>query len=144
MLRKFGFMMMVLMMVTAWAGMALAACESLSEVRGQKKWGTAHPEGHVYVCIADGANTIADLVIADTTGHLQAVDTVFKSPAPTSITPVLKTVDGITAFTGTAVTNAASGRNRPDVPEGFPGGLTISQTGTFDAGDVWWLVLVFL
>lgn len=145
-MKKCGLMAVLMaVMVVGWVAAAGAACVLNPDKRGFEVYrGYDRPIGLVYVCTATGANTISDTGISNMTGQLQSIDIVFKSPAPTSITPTVKTVDGVTAFTGSAVTDLATGRNRPNVPEGFPGGLIISQAGTFDENDVWWMILTFL
>jgi hypothetical protein len=144
-MKKCGLMaVMMVMMVIGSVAAAGASC-LLTDKRGYEVYrGYDRPIGLLYVCTATGANTIADTAVSNMTGQLQSIDIVFKSPAPDSVTLTVKTVDGITAFTGSAVTSLATGRNRPDVPEGFPGGLIISQAGTFDENDVWWMILTFL
>lgn len=108
--------------------------------------------GLVYKCTVDSENTIADLSDAGVTGQFQVIDIEFTSgdTAPTSVTPVVKTwgvasaTNSVTVFTGTATTNLATGRQKPDVPELITGGIKIAFTVVADAEDIFYVVLGML
>lgn len=118
--------------------MCMLMCVHVS-VFAAGSWGTAEvrksvldgrnlsPMAVAYEFTGDAANGSVP-VLTDTTigGKIVAIDYEFGSPVPNSVLLVIKSIAGLTLYTGTAVT--ASGRVVPAAPIFINAGMTYTVT----------------
>lgn len=142
-MKKYLWMWMLVVAVMLFTSAAHAACVAAGIRNRQLIYPLNRPIGVAYTCTADSLNTVTDTTIVGMTGQLQSMDIIIPgSNAPTSVTPTVKTVDGVSAYSGTEAT--ATGRQAPDKPQAFSNGVTISQVIAGASGCTWTVVLNFL
>jgi len=127
------------------ASWASAACTIVGDVPTVEE-DSDYPYAIKLHCVADDANTITAFGITPFAGYFLGADIAFtSSKEPTSVTPTVTTYTGsVTVMTGSAVTSAATGRNKVDTPEPMYDGLKLTQAVTCDATDEWDVYLIFM
>lgn len=127
------------------ASWASAACTIVGDVPTVEE-GSDYPYAIKLHCVANDTNTVAAFGITPFAGYFMGADIAFTAgKEPTSVTPTVTTYTGsVTVMTGSAVTSAATGRNKTDTPEPLYDGLKLTQVVTCDATDEWDVYLIFM